>query len=74
MLTDLYDQVRQLHEAGLTLAFWAIDPEVFPIYLGLPWGLGVGPVPKYSIAGIYAYSSGQSPIRFEHYGEEASKE
>lgn len=42
VLTDFYDQVRQLHEAGLLWPF-GIDPEVFPMYLGLPWAWGLVP-------------------------------
>jgi len=72
VLTDLYDQVRQLHEAGLPWPF-GIDPEVFPIYLGLPWGLGVGPVPNIPLPVSMHIRLGK-PIRFEHYGEEASKD
>jgi 1-acyl-sn-glycerol-3-phosphate acyltransferase len=71
VLTDLYDQVRQLHEAGLPWPF-GIDPEVFPIYLGLPWGLGIGPLPNIPLPVSMHIRFGQ-PIRFEHYGEEASK-
>lgn len=72
VLTDFYDQVRQLHEAGLLWPF-GIDPEVFPMYLGLPWGLGIGPVPNIPLPASMQIRMGK-PIRFDHYGEEASKD
>ena len=37
VLCDCYDLVKQLHELGLPWLY-EIDPGIFPIYLGLPWG------------------------------------
>lgn len=72
VLADLYEQVRQLHEAGLPWPF-GVDPEVFPVYLGLPWGLGIGPLPNIPWPMPIQIRLG-APISFEDYGEEASKD
>jgi 1-acyl-sn-glycerol-3-phosphate acyltransferase len=45
VLTDIYPLVKQLHAWGMPWLF-DTDPEVFPIYLGLPWGVGIGPIPN----------------------------
>jgi 1-acyl-sn-glycerol-3-phosphate acyltransferase len=39
VLADLYPWLKQLNDRGMPW-LWGIDPTVFPIYLGLPWGLG----------------------------------
>lgn len=72
VLADFYEQVRQLHGAGLPWPF-GIDPEVFPIYLGLPWGLGVGPLPNIPFPVLMHIRLGRQII-FDRYGEEASKD
>jgi hypothetical protein len=45
ILGDFYQQALQLHRWGVPLCF---DPDmgVFPIYLGLPWGVAIGPLPN----------------------------
>lgn len=45
VLEDCYKQAKWLNQQGLLPWFLGVDPEVFPIYLGLPWGVGIGPVP-----------------------------
>lgn len=45
VLADCYKIIQQLHEWGIPWLF-DIDPVVFPIYLGLPWGLAFGPLPN----------------------------
>lgn len=45
VLADIYPVMRQLHDWGMPW-FLGLDPEVFPIYVGLPWGLGIGPLPN----------------------------
>lgn len=45
ILTDLYPQLARLHRQGIPWPF-GFDPGTFPIYLGLPWGLSVGPLPN----------------------------
>jgi 1-acyl-sn-glycerol-3-phosphate acyltransferase len=44
VLADLYPHLATLHRWGLPWTL-GIDPEVFPLYLGLPWGLALGPLP-----------------------------
>ena len=45
VLDNCYEQAKWLNQQGFLPWFLGIDPEVFPIYLGLPWGLAVGPLP-----------------------------
>ncbi|EKV02233.1 1-acyl-sn-glycerol-3-phosphate acyltransferase [Leptolyngbya sp. PCC 7375] len=45
VLENCYEQAKWLNQQGLLPWFQDIDPEVFPIYLGLPWGLALGPLP-----------------------------
>jgi 1-acyl-sn-glycerol-3-phosphate acyltransferase len=70
ILADYYPQVRQLHEWGMP---WLldIDPEVFPVYLGLPWGLAIGPLPNIPLP-VTIHTRVCPPIIFEHYGREAA--
>ncbi len=72
VLADIYPQVRYLHEQGMP---WpkGIDPEVFPIYLGLPWGLAVGPLPHIPLP-VKLHTRICEPIRFERYGAEALRD
>lgn len=72
VLTDIYEQMQQLHEWGLP---WLldIDPEVFPIYLGLPWGLAFGPLPNFPLP-VKLYTRVCPPIVFERYGREAARD
>lgn len=72
VLADIYPQLQQLHKWGMP---WlgGFDPGVFPIYLGLPWGLGVGPLPNIPLP-IPLHTRVCSPILFERYGQEASRD
>lgn len=72
VLTDIYEQVQRLHEQGLPWLF-GIDPEVFPIYLGLPWGVGLGPLPNIPLP-VKIHTRVCSPIRFERYGRDAAND
>ncbi len=45
VLGDIYDLMKQLHHWGMPWMF-DTDPEVFPLYLGLPWGISFGPLPN----------------------------
>ncbi len=70
VLADFYKQVRQLHEWGMPWLL-GIDPVVFPVYLGLPWGVGIGPWPNIPLpAQIHIRVC--APIVFERYGREAA--
>jgi 1-acyl-sn-glycerol-3-phosphate acyltransferase len=72
VLADIYPQLQQLHKWGMP---WlgGFDPGVFPIYLGLPWGIGVGPLPNIPLP-IPIHTRVCPPILFERYGQEAARD
>ncbi len=72
VLADIYPLVQQLHDWGMPW-FLGIDPEVFPVYLGLPWGIAFGPVPNIPWPRPIATHVG-APIYFERYGAEAARD
>ncbi|MEA5535581.1 lysophospholipid acyltransferase family protein [Crocosphaera sp. XPORK-15E] len=72
ILGDFYEQAKQLHQWGIPWLY-DIDPEVFPIYLGLPWGLGIGPLPNFPLP-IPIHTRVCPPICFEKYGREAAND
>ncbi len=72
VLTDIYKEMRKLHEWGMPW-FLDIDPTVFPIYLGLPWGLGIGPLMNIPFP-TQIQTRVCSPIYFERYGSEAARD
>lgn len=70
VLGDFYEQALKLHEWGFPLFF---EPAmgVFPIYLGLPWGLGIGPLPNIPFP-VQIHTRVCAPIVFERYGRDAA--
>jgi 1-acyl-sn-glycerol-3-phosphate acyltransferase len=72
VLADIYPQLQQLHQLGLPW-LWGIDPGAWPIYLGLPWGIAVGPLPNIPLP-IQLHTRVCPPIFFERYGEEAAQD
>ena len=72
VLADIYPQLQQLHQLGLP---WlgGIDPGVFPIYLGLPWFIALGPLPNIPLP-IKLHTRVCRAIVFERYGEEAARD
>ena len=70
VLDDFYDQMKQLHEWGMPWLF-DVDPEIFPIFLGLPWGLAIGPLPHIPLP-IKMYTQVCAPIVFDRYGRDAA--
>lgn len=70
VLADLYPQMQQLHQQGMPWLL-GLDPEVFPIYLGLPWGLAIGPLPNLPLP-VPIHTRVCPPIVFERYGREAT--
>jgi 1-acyl-sn-glycerol-3-phosphate acyltransferase len=72
VLTDIYEWVEKLHQWGMP---WLMDsdPEVFPIYLGLPWGIGIGPLPNIPLPAQIHLRIG-APIVFEQNGAKASRD
>lgn len=72
VLTDIYDWVEKLHEIGMPWLF-NVDPEVFPIYLGLPWVLGIGPLPNIPFP-VQIHTRVCPPIVFPKYGRKAARD
>lgn len=72
VLGDFYQQARQLHEWGMPWLF-GLDPEVFPVYLGLPWGLAIGPLPNLPLP-VQIHTRVCPPIIFKRYGREAARD
>jgi len=72
VLTDCYKIMQQLHSRGMPWLL-GIDPEVFPIYLGLPWGLAFGPLPNIPLP-MTIHTRVCPPIVFERYGQEAASD
>ncbi len=72
VLTDIYEWVEKLHQWGIP---WLMDsdPEVFPIYLGLPWGIGIGPLPNIPLPAQIHLRVG-APIIFKNNGIRASRD
>lgn len=72
VLGDIYELVRQFHEWGMP---WLldIDPEVFPIYLGLPWGISFGPLPNIPLP-AKIHTRILPPINFPRNGKKASSD
>jgi 1-acyl-sn-glycerol-3-phosphate acyltransferase len=72
MLADLYPVLEQLYDLGFPLHL-DLDTGVFPIYLGLPWGLGIGPIPNFPLPNQIHTKVGK-PILFEKYGRETVRD
>ena len=70
ILADIYNIVKQLHDWGMPWLF-GIDPEIFPIYLGFPWGVSIGPLPNIPFP-VTVHTRVCPPIVFERYGREAA--
>jgi 1-acyl-sn-glycerol-3-phosphate acyltransferase len=72
VLANIYPLMQQLHDRGMPWLL-GIDPEVFPIYLGLPWGLAIGPLPNIPWPQPIATRVG-APIYFDRYGADAARD
>ncbi len=72
VLTDIYQWIEQLHQWGMPW-FMDSDPEVFPIYLGLPWGIGLGPLPNIPLP-TQIHTRIGAPIIFEKNGVKAARD
>lgn len=72
VLGDLYQQVLQLYRWGFP---WPLDGNtgVFPVFLGLPWGIGVGPIPNIPLP-IQIRTRVCAPIVFDRYGRAAARD
>ncbi len=72
VLEDCYDRLEALHKRGMPWLF-DIDPEVFPIYLGLPWGIAFGPLPHLPLP-TQIRTQVCAPITFDRYGDDAARD
>jgi 1-acyl-sn-glycerol-3-phosphate acyltransferase len=72
VLTDLYPILQQLHDRGMPWLF-GIDPIVFPVYLGLPWGIAFGPLPNLPLP-TQIHIRICKPIEFSRYGRSAAND
>jgi 1-acyl-sn-glycerol-3-phosphate acyltransferase len=72
VLADCYEQVKLMHQWGMPWLF-DLDPEVFPLYIGLPWGLAIGPWPNFPWP-FPIHLRVCPPIVFERYGREAARD
>jgi 1-acyl-sn-glycerol-3-phosphate acyltransferase len=72
VFANLYPLMQQLHAQGMPWLF-DVDPEVFPIYLGLPWGLAIGPLPNIPWPQPITTRVG-APIYFDRYGADAAQD
>jgi 1-acyl-sn-glycerol-3-phosphate acyltransferase len=72
VLGDFYQQLQQLHQWGVPQLLHP-DITVFPIYLGLPWVLAIGPLPNIPFP-VQIHTRVCAPIAFERYGREAASD
>ncbi|WP_396135696.1 lysophospholipid acyltransferase family protein [Chamaesiphon sp. OTE_20_metabat_361] len=72
VLSDIYPLLERLHERGMPWLF-GIDPNVFPIYLGLPWGIAFGPLPNLPLP-TQVHIRICEPIEFDRYGRNAASD
>jgi 1-acyl-sn-glycerol-3-phosphate acyltransferase len=73
VLTDIYPQMRRLHDEWGMPWIFGVDPLVFPIYFGLPWGLTFGPVPHWPLP-LPIRISMSEPIKFDRSGPDACRD
>jgi 1-acyl-sn-glycerol-3-phosphate acyltransferase len=70
VLAEIHDQLASWSHGHFPWPF-GFDPGVFPIYLGLPWGLAIGPLPNIPFPKPFHLRFCPS-IRFERSGEAAA--
>ncbi|MBE9222242.1 glycerol acyltransferase [Cyanobacterium stanieri LEGE 03274] len=73
VLTDLYQQAKSFHDLGWFEWILNLDPQTFPIYFGLPWGIALGPLPNIPLPNPIR-TRVCPPIYFKYYGMDASKD
>jgi 1-acyl-sn-glycerol-3-phosphate acyltransferase len=73
VLADFYPQIKELLKTFNLPWILNKDPIVFPIYLGLPWGIGIGPLFNFPLpAKIHLRIC--PPIMFENYGRKVARD
>jgi len=70
ILADFYPPLAQVHRQGMPWPF-GLDPGAFPLYLGLPWGVAVGPLPNIPWP-TPLHTRVCAPILFDRYGPQAA--
>ena len=73
VLADIYEPLKKLLKQNNLPWLLNIDPVVFPIYLGLPWGLAIGPLPNLPLP-TPVHIRICPPIYFDRQGRAASKD
>lgn len=73
VLADIYEPMKAFLETFNLPWLFDLDPEVFPIYLGLPWGIAFGPVINFPLPTKIHLRIGE-PISFKYYGREAAQD
>ncbi|NJN71323.1 MAG: acyltransferase family protein [Limnothrix sp. RL_2_0] len=71
VIDDIYEPMKQFLKTFNLPWLFGIDPEVFPVYLGLPWGLAFGPFPNFPLP-TQMHTRVCPVIRFEKYGRKAA--
>lgn len=72
ILADIYDQLMAIADGQFPWPF-GLDPGVFPIYLGLPWGLAIGPLPNIPFP-VQIHTRVCPAIWFDRYGPDAARD
>lgn len=73
VLADIYQPMKAFLETFNLPWLLNLDPEVFPIYLGLPWGIAFGPLMNFPLPAKVRVRV-CPPIVFECYGREAAQD
>jgi len=73
VLADIYEPMRAFLETFNLPWLFNLDPDVFPIYLGLPWGVAFGPLINIPFPAKVRVRV-CPPIRFDRAGREAARD
>lgn len=71
VIDDIYEPLKKFLKTFNLPWIFNIDPEVFPIYLGLPWGIAFGPFPNFPLP-TQMHTRVCPIIRFEKSGRKAA--
>jgi 1-acyl-sn-glycerol-3-phosphate acyltransferase len=70
VIAEIHDQLDAIAGGRFPWPF-GFDPGIFPIYLGLPWGLSIGPLPNIPLP-IKLHTRVLPPIWFDRYGSDVA--
>ncbi|AFZ44728.1 phospholipid/glycerol acyltransferase [Halothece sp. PCC 7418] len=71
VLVDIYEPMKAFLETFNLPWLFNLDPEVFPIYLGLPWGISFGPLMNFPLPAKVRVRV-CPPIIFDRYGRDSA--